>query len=347
MKIAVYTIAKNEEKFVERWAKSTELADYRLIVDTGSSDKTVELAESFGINVFTAQIIPWRFDVARNLALDMIPQDIDYCISLDMDEILIQGWRNSIEKIDTSTTRPRYKYIWSWKEDGSEGLVYGGDKIHSRHGYVWRHPVHEVLYPNRIEEKHCWIENFEIHHYPDPTKSRSQYFDLLKLAVEEDPQNDRNQFYLAREYFYKSNFQKAFFHFEKFLQLSNWPPERAAAYRIMYKMDPNEDFLFKALKEDPTRKETLVALALHFYGQNNWLPCKLFAEAAISIKDKPLDYLCDSDAWGYIAYDLAALSCFNLGHKQSAVNYGYKALEIDPKNERLKENLDWYCKIGN
>ena len=88
MKVAVYTIAKNEEQFVERWFNSAKDADYLLIADTGSSDKTVELAKSFGINVYSVNVNPFRFDDARNAALALIPADIDYCISVDMDEVL-------------------------------------------------------------------------------------------------------------------------------------------------------------------------------------------------------------------------------------------------------------------
>ena len=100
MKIAVYTIAKNEEKFVERWAKSCEEADYRLIVDTGSSDNTLLTAAKYGIEVGSISISPWRFDDARNAALALLPDDIDMCIALDMDEILVPGWRKELEKIN-------------------------------------------------------------------------------------------------------------------------------------------------------------------------------------------------------------------------------------------------------
>ena len=347
MKIAVYTIAKNEEKFVEAWHQSTRDADYRLILDTGSTDRTVDLARSFGIDVHTIDISPWRFDTARNMALNIVPEDIDYCIALDMDEVLCFGWRNQIEKIDKSITRPRYKYVWSWLEDGKEGLVYGGDKIHSRHGYRWKHPVHEVLIPNGIKEKQSWIKDFEIHHHPDPTKSRGQYFDLLKLAVEEDPKNDRNQFYLAREYFYNNQIEKAIDHFNQFLELSTWSAERAAAYRMLFKLTNNLTFLYLALMEDPIRKETLVALADYYYRTNNWKACKHFAEAAIAITEKPLDYLCEADAWGFAPYDFAAIACYNLGEVKKALNYGHEAVVINPKNTRLIDNLNWYIKTKN
>jgi len=139
----------------------------------------------------------------------------------------------------------------------------------------------------------------------------------------------------------------AFVHFEKFLNLSTWAAERAAAFRMMYKMTQNQDILYMALKEDPSRRETLVDLANYYYIQRNWAACKLYAEAALSIKEKPLDYLCDNEAWGFAPYDYAAIASFYLGLKEDAVNYGYKALELDPDNTRLSDNLNWYTKTTN
>ena len=78
MKIAVYTIALNEKKYVDPWYESAKNADYLLIADTGSTDGTVERARELGINVVPICIRPWRFDDARNASLAMIPEDIDY-----------------------------------------------------------------------------------------------------------------------------------------------------------------------------------------------------------------------------------------------------------------------------
>ena len=136
MKVAIYTIALNEEQFVDKWYDSCKDADYWLITDTGSTDDTVKKALALGCAIKHITIKPWRFDRARNAALKDLPKDIDYCIALDMDEVLLPGWRDELQKMhDLGVTRPRYKYVWSWNEDGSEGLVYGGDKIHTRHYY--------------------------------------------------------------------------------------------------------------------------------------------------------------------------------------------------------------------
>ena len=151
MKIAVYTIAKNEEQHVARWAESCKEADYRFILDTGSTDDTRQAAIDASVEVMSRQFDPWRFDHARNFSLACLPKDIDLCISLDMDEVLQPGWREALEQLPPTVTRPRYQYVWSWNPDGSEGLTYGGDKIHARHGYRWKHPVHEVLKPDGVE----------------------------------------------------------------------------------------------------------------------------------------------------------------------------------------------------
>jgi tetratricopeptide (TPR) repeat protein len=345
MKIAVYTIAKNEEQFIERWAKSCEDADYRFILDTGSADKTLERATALGVTVASATINPWRFDIARNTSLSLLPADADICIALDMDEVLLPGWREELEKISENVTRPRYKYTWSWNEDGTPGLEYGGDKIHRRNGYRWHHPVHEVIVADRIEEVQEWTK-LEIHHYPDHSKSRGQYFPLLELAVKEDPSNDRNQYYLAREYFFNNMFDKAAEMFKTHLNNPNaqWGPERAASWRYLAKCDAvnAEHYLAQAIQDAPKRREALVEMGMLYYNKQDYEKALMFMEEAILIQEKPLDYLCEDFAWGSLPYDTAAISAFHLNKKDLALRYGGVALSFDPDNERLINNLTYY-----
>lgn len=345
MKVAVYAIAKNEQQFVARWAQSCIEADHRYILDTGSTDETRSLATTFGVTVFNNQFDPWRFDTARNAILELLPDDVDICIALDMDEVLVPGWREALEAAHSeSADRYRYKYVWSWNSDGSEGLVYGGDKIHIRHGMRWHHPVHEVLKKNNGQpEVQVWVDNLEIHHFPDSSKSRGQYLPLLELAVEEDPHDDRNRFYLGREYIFHGENAKAIEQFSEHLRLSKWAPERAAAYRYMYQATKNEGYLYRALREDPNRRENYVALAQYHYESQNWQACLSMVKAALCIETKPLDYLCESDAWSWLPYDLGAIAHFRLGNYQSALEYGGIALNHKPDDERLAENVRLYA----
>lgn len=349
MKVAVYTIALNEEQFVESWYESAKDADYLLIADTGSSDSTVEKARELGINVIDITVKPWRFDVARNASLAAIPSDIDYCIALDMDEILVGSWRKELEKAKgRKVTRPRYQYTWSWSDEKETipSLQYGGDKVHSRFNYRWKHPVHEVLVTDRMDEVQEWYD-FEIHHHPDHSKPRSQYFPLLELAVKEDPWDDRNAYYYARELFFHQQFKKAFQAFKRHLALpsATWKPERASSMRYMAKCVVGEDrekWFKEAAKECPDRREPLVELALHYYENNQWKDCLNYAKKSLRIAEKPLEYLCEEFAWGSVPLDLVAVSSYYLGDYNQALLYGNKAIKVDPNNERLKENLKLY-----
>ena len=89
MKICVYAICKNEEKFVDRWVDSMSEADAIYVLDTGSTDNTVEKLKARNVIVETKEIIPWRFDEARNLSLKMVPEDCDICVCTDFDEVFV------------------------------------------------------------------------------------------------------------------------------------------------------------------------------------------------------------------------------------------------------------------
>ena len=348
-KIAVYTIALNEEQFVERWYESAKEADYLLIADTGSTDGTVETAIKLGINVIDISIKPWRFDDARNASLAALPADIDMCVQLDMDEILLPGWRQEIENaIKQGATRIRYNYTWNWKDDAQTipSTVFGGDKIHARHGYRWKHPVHEVIVPyGSTVEKQVWTQ-LNLHHHPDNTKSRGQYLPLLKLSTQEDPHDDRNAYYYARELFFYRQYEEAAKEFRRHLSLPRavWAPERAASMRYLAKIEPEnrEEWLISAIQQAPGRREALVEMAQHLYSIESWSSCLHFAKKALEITEKPMDFLCEDFAWGYLPWDLAAISSYYEGNIEGARKYGEMALSIEPDNTRLQNNMKFY-----
>ena len=349
MKVAIYTIALNEEQFVQKWYDSAKDADYLLIADTGSTDKTVELAKSLGINVIDVRVSPWRFDDSRNAAMAALPLDIDLCISLDMDEVITPNWREPLEDAwKKGITRPIYKHVWSWNEDGGPGLEFQYDHIHTRRNYRWRHPVHECLYAYGIEEIREFVSGVETHHHPDPLKSRSQYLPLLEMSVKEDPYNDRNAYYYARELFFYGQYEKSIEEFKRHLSLPTavWKPERASSMRYISKMDDDYDvirwWLNLAIKEAPDRREAYVELAQHYYNHKEWSECLDTAQKALEITVKPLEYLCEEFAWGAAPWDYAAIAAYNLGLTDIALEYGMKAVELNPTDERLQRNLMYY-----
>jgi len=350
MKISVYAIAKNEAQFVERWYESAKEADYLTILDTGSTDNTVTLARDLGIHVERWKFDPWRFDNARNLSLQMVPEDADLCVALDMDEVLVEGWVEHLKAAHADgVTRPRYQYTWSWV-NGKPGLQYGGDKIHARHGYYWKHPVHEVIMP-KGEEVQGWY-GLEIHHYPDETKSRGQYFPLLELAVKEDPDDDRNAHYLAREYLFAGRNDEAIAEFKRHLSLPRavWRPERARSMRYIAQLSTDKweqgDWLGWATEEDPESREALLEYAQWAHDMELWQICLQSSIAALKITTRPLTYLTESWAWGTRAHDLAAVAAYRLEYYREAAFHGMEAVKLDPYDGRLAANVKFYLEAA-
>jgi glycosyltransferase involved in cell wall biosynthesis len=343
LKIAVYTICKNEEKHVERWYESCKEADYILLADTGSTDKTVDIARDLGINIFEISVVPFRFDDARNASLALLPADIDYCIALDVDEVLTPGWRQALEAIDPTIDRPSYRRIEAFNDDGSANLEFDGFKIHRRSGIRWIYPIHEVprWYEEREEVKGR-VEGLEIHHHQDKAKSRLQYLGMLEAAVLENP-DSRNLYYLGREYYYHKRYKEAAKYLKEYLEVSIFPEERSAACRTLAACEPKkaEDWLFQGTEEHPNR-ESILALANYFYQTKQWDECLLVAKKALEFNNRPISFLSENWAWGHMAYDLIAIASWQLGDFTTAYEYGKKAVEISPNEERLVNNLEFY-----
>lgn len=344
MKIAVYAISKNEEMFVQRFCESAKDADLILIADTGSTDKTVELARQHGATVHEICISPWRFDKARDAALALIPRDIDVCISLDLDEELQPGWREEIERVwKDDTTRLRYKFDWGM------GIAFFYEKIHHRHGYHWHHPCHEYPVPD-IRTKEVWAHTdmLLVVHKPDPTKSRGQYLDLLEVAVKEDPRCPRNAFYYARELTFYSKWNEALTALHKYLDMpeATWPNERCYAMRLISKSHMELGNVWEGLKwarlavaEAPNTREPWVELAMATYRNNMWAESFSAAMSALGITNKEEVYTMDPSVWTEKPYDLASIAAWHLGLKERAVELCKQALEFNPTDTRLIANL--------
>lgn len=344
----VYAVSKNEEQFVERFCNSAKDADYILIADTGSTDRTADLGFECGAVVHDIYISPWRFDLARNAALALIPRNFDICISLDLDEVLEPGWKEKIEEvwIPGKTTNLWYYFDWG------HNLRFPYRKIHSRHGYHWHHPCHEDLrIDGRVEHVTAWCGHLLVSHHPDPTKSRGQYMEILEVAVKEDDKDPQHFFYYARELTFYRRWDEAKKALTTYLGMNaaSNQNERCYAMRLMGKSYAEtgdtaqaEKWYYQAVGEAPNTREPWYELAMLMYRQHRWEECFASAMRGLKIKDKALVYTCDPTVWGYGLHDLAAISAHNLGLRDIAVKQGEIAISMEPNDLRLQNNLKYY-----
>ena len=314
MKIAVYTIALNEEKFVERWYNSVKDADYLLIADTGSTDRTVEIAKSLGINVYNISIKPWRFDTARNTALSLLPDDIDLCVSLDMDETISEGWREILEK----TTGNQITYVFD-NFHKQHSMV--NNKIHSRHGYVWKFLMHEGIVQDRIEPDIEFAYGLEVYHLPDTEKPRSQYLDLIKAALDENPSITRYYKYYTDALVSLERYEEAETWYIEMMKVPNFSDtDKAHIYKLMADIIPEKEhsYLIACLQYAPERREPYYYLAQYFFKKGDYILASHYAKQALEHTVSRFDVFNNKEVWtgGVEKLQADIEECYNKNNKR-------------------------------
>lgn len=348
MKIVVYAIAKNEEINVLDWYNSMEEADDIYVLDTGSSDKTMELFKKCPkVHVKQKIIKPWRFDVARNESLKMVPSDVDVCVCTDIDERFEAGWREKLEQVwKGDITRVEYTDVRVLNNDGSYGATQKGTKIHARKNYKWVYPVHECIQPTSLEK--IAIENGIVLVHYDKKTIRSNYTELLELAVEEDPGCPRHRFLLGREYFVYKEYNKAIKQFHKYIRISDWDDEKSFVLRYMAKCYKEQNYIEEALlwfdksrQLTPNYREPYYELGMCYFYINDMENAYKYLKKATKIT-KRSSYMNDYDAWNGSVYDYLSLASYKLEKYKEAYQNAKKALKFFPNDERIKNNMEKY-----
>lgn len=352
MKVAVYTIALNEAAHVERWANSAAEADYSIVADTGSLDDTVERLCRAGVTVHRIAVRPWRFDDARNAAMDLIPAEVDVCCTMDMDMFLEQGWRSKLEaawKPETTALNCRM-LIRTSIDDPTPAHVYPSKSFHRRLGYRFRRPVHEALFFSGKEVAPD-ADQIVMHHLRTTTTNHENYLRLMELAFAEDPQDSQICFWLGREHMYANQPEQSIDLLERYLSLptSKWQDERSEAMRYLARMLPEKKafWLDQARLEAPHRREIWLDLAEEFHGRSDWLNLFWACSQGIEKTRRTGSYLDEASCWGFRLYDLGAIASWHLDAMDRAVEWGQKALELGSGDQRLKDNLDFFIKRRN
>jgi len=362
-KICVYAICKNEAHFVDRWAKSMLEADSVVVLDTGSTDDTVEKLKSHGITVEQKIISPWRFDVARNESMKLIPDDCNILVCTDLDEVLDPGWANVLRErwIDGVHKSCWYKYVWSHLPDGSNGRIFWYNKIHVR-GYEWKYPVHELLdvipgYEKSLEGlKDLWIDEdgFKLHHYAVPKESRNSYLPLLEMRVQEYPDDLSGWHYLTHQYFYEGKYQNCIDFGKKMLEKfdssldgldkSNINLFIGYSYRELGQYDEALASFYKGIELDKTYIENYLEVAdiylEHSDKKDRFDLAYGILKKCFKNMYRHYSWLEKDDSFASRPFDQLSLASYYAGKKKESLLYAFIARERNKSDERLKNNVD-------
>ena len=351
-RICVYCICKNESKFVDRFMDALdEIRDHVYVLDTGSTDNTVDLFKKRKAHVFEKKYDHFMFDVARNDALNLVPHNYDICISLDIDDVIQKGFVNTINNIwDENTTQLEYTYYYTMDEYDNPIVIHRSNKIHSREGFYWEYPIHEVLRYSGNNNKIKYTDEILVIHRPDIYKSRDFYLGLLEERVEKYPNDMRNIFLLAREYKRYGRNLEGIRMCHRFLSLcSTYSIEKtkvqcllAHMYRELKMYEESELWADRAIEERKDTRSPYYEKVLTYYEAKRYEELIKAGDEALKITKYNYDIIDDAGCWNGSISDYMSFAYFYLKDYANAIKYIDMTINQNPNDERLKKNRELY-----
>ena len=258
--VSLCMIVKNEEDVLARCLDSVkDLVDEIIIVDTGSKDRTKEIAHTYTDNVFDFVWID-DFAAARNFAFSKAK--CMYCMWLDADDVILpkdqEGFQRLKETLSPETDMVMMKYHTAFDSSGKPTFSYYRERLIANHkGYQWVGAVHEIIPPtgNIYYSDDAAVSHKKLR-VQDPDRNLRIF---EKLIAQGNVLDARQQFYYARELYYHNQFEKAIQVFNAFLQREDaWVENQIDACT----------FIFYCRRQMGQKQEALYALfQTHIKGQ--------------------------------------------------------------------------------
>jgi len=279
-KISASMIVRDEEKCLGKCLESIKGVDEVVIVDTGSKDKTANIALKYTDKYFPDEYV-WNdnFAEARNFSIKKCKGD--WILTIDADETLEPNGVEKIRKAIASTIESCF-YIKCVHEKSRwehfQPRVYRNDP-----GIFWKGEIHNYLNTNPKETIDTQITfGYSPAHKNDPNRALR----ILKKVVKERPDCIREKFYLAREFSYRLDWVSTVRWCREYIKNGFWGPERAEAFLLLakacwnlHKGEEARDMCLQAIKINADFGEALRFMG-EISGPNNKKKWLTYAEMA-------------------------------------------------------------------
>lgn len=224
MKISLCMIVKNEQDNLRQCLESIcAYVNEIIIVDTGSTDNTIDIAKQYTDKVYD---FIWNnnFSDARNFSLKMANNP--WVVVLDADETIIKFNKASLFKLKDEEQVGNVKVISDFEYDGdlSKSIDYLPRVFNKMH-FHYEGNIHEQLISNDRNKYERFNLDIELHHigYSDEimiNKNKSdRNISLLKIAINEVPNDPYLYYQLGKSYFKNKNFKMAKKNFKMAIEL--------------------------------------------------------------------------------------------------------------------------------
>ena len=352
--ISLCMIVKNEEEVLAQCLRSVEgICDEIIIVDTGSTDATKEIASQFTDKIYDFAWID-DFAAARQYAFDKAT--MDYIMWLDADDILADADRKKLlalkQNLDPSVDAVSMLYHIAFDAAGNPTFTYRRNRIVKRsRGFRWIGPVHEYL---EVGGKILLSDAAVSHRKSDkrrPTAPSDRnlkiYENRLKRGEAFSP---RDLFYYANELRDHRQYWKAVMYYREFLATrKGWVEDEIRAcinmadcYQQLGDERKELESLVMSMNYDVPRPEVSCKIGDIYKRQKKYRKAVMWYRLATEV---PVD-----DTQGFVQKHFSTWYphlqlCFcywQLGEKELAVHHNNEARKTNPDSPQVKHNEQFF-----
>ncbi|SET77014.1 Glycosyltransferase involved in cell wall bisynthesis [Oceanobacillus limi] len=345
--ISLCMIVKNEEEVLARCLDTVkDIVDEINIIDTGSTDRTVEIAKRFTDRVYYFEWIG-DFAAARNESFKYATKD--YILYLDADDVLLEEDQIKLKKLK-DTLNPSIDSVSMYynagiDEYGNVTLQYRRNRLVKRNkNFTWKGDCHQYLevYGNIINSDIA-VTHKKVRH----SVGRNLSIYQKKL--------DRGDKFTPRDYFYYGNelrengyYDEAIESYEKNLQMEEgWIEDKvyscinkADCYRLVGNVKKELSSLFESFQYSKTpRPETCSRIGYHFQRKREYDSAVYWYQLATELEHDPNKWSFTYPAYATWYPHLQLCVCYyNLQQFEKSYSHNEKARVYRPKDERILFN---------
>lgn len=349
--LSLCMIVKNEEDVIGRCLDSIQgVVDEIIVVDTGSTDNTVEIVKKYTDKLYHFQWID-DFAAARNYSFSKAHKE--YIMWLDADDLVDESNKNKLKKLketlDPSVDVVMMKYDVAFDEHNNPTFSYNRERIFRRSkNFQWQGEVHEVIYP----KGNTIYSDISIFHKKIKMNDPKRNLKIFEKMIREGKTLAQKQkFFYARELYFNGLYDEAIQEYTEYLSRGDgWVEDNINACQDLakcYALKQDESSalanLFKSFTFDNPRAEICCDIGKHFFDKNQYKLAIFWYELALTSnisENSDAYYL--PDCYGYIPYIHLCVCYDKLGNPKKAYEYNRKAGEIKPKDKNYLHNVEYF-----
>lgn len=351
MEFSLCMIVKNEEDVLARCLESIrDIASEIVIVDTGSTDSTKEIAARYTSNIYDFQ---WYgdFSAARNFSLSKASKP--YCMWLDADDVILPADRELlftlIKSLTEDTDMVMLPYHTAFDSEGTPTFTYYRERIVKNSPlFRFKGAVHECIPPaGNIRYEQAAVTHQKMHP-ADPDRNLNIFKKRLSAGHTLDP---REQYYYARELYYHQQYEEAVRVYESFLDSGlGWLENNIDACRYLsycyYSLNlPHKALksLFASFSYDLPRAEVCCDLGKHYMNRKDYPKAAYWYERALDASlDTTSGGFVEPDSYGYTPYLQLCVCYFQMGDVKHSMKMNEQAAAIKPSSAACAYNRNFF-----